>query len=57
MLNEILEFLSIELTVMLTAALPVIEMRGAIPVGMSLGLSPIHSFILEIGRASCRERV
>lgn len=46
MLNEILEFLSIEFTVMLTAALPIIEMRGAIPVGMSLGLSPIHSFVL-----------
>lgn len=46
MVNEILEFLSIELTVMLTAALPIIELRGAIPVGMSLGLSPIHSFIL-----------
>ena len=46
MIGKILEFLSIELTVMLTAALPIIELRGAIPVGISLGLSPIHSFIL-----------
>lgn len=45
-MNEIIDFLSIELTVMLTAALPIIELRGAIPVGMSLGLSPIHSAIL-----------
>lgn len=45
-LSEVLEFLSIEFTVILTAALPVIEMRGAIPVGISLGLSPIHSTVL-----------
>jgi len=36
MITELLNFLSIELTVMLTAALPIIELRGAIPVGMSL---------------------
>ena len=29
-LKELLNFLSIELTVMLTAALPIIELRGAI---------------------------
>ncbi len=45
-LTELLNFLSIELTVMLTAALPIIELRGAIPVGISLGLSPIHATIL-----------
>ena len=28
---------------MLTAALPIIELRGAIPVGMSLGISPAHA--------------
>lgn len=39
MITELLNFLSIELTVMLTAALPIIELRGAIPVGMSLGMS------------------
>ena len=46
-LKEILNFLSIEFTVMLTAALPIIELRGAIPVGISLGLSPIHAAILS----------
>ncbi len=38
--------MSIELTVMLTAALPVVELRGAIPVGISLGLSPLHAAML-----------
>lgn len=48
MLQQLLNFISIEFTVMLTAALPIIEVRGAIPVGISLGLSPIHSTILAI---------
>lgn len=46
-LKEIFNFLSTELTVMLTAALPIIELRGAIPVGISLGLSPLHAFFLS----------
>ena len=48
MLQQLLNFISIEFTVILTAALPIIEVRGAIPVGISLGLSPIHSTILAI---------
>lgn len=47
LLNQLLNFLSIELTVMLTAALPIIELRGAIPVGMSLGMSPAHATIIS----------
>lgn len=46
--QELLNFLSIEFTVILTAALPVIEVRGAIPVGISLGLAPIHSLFLSL---------
>lgn len=46
-IKEILDFLSIEFTVMLVAVLPIIELRGAIPVGISLGLSPIHAAILS----------
>lgn len=46
-LSEILNFLSIELTVLLTAAMPIIELRGAIPVGISLGLSPIHATVIS----------
>lgn len=47
LLKELFDFLSIELTVMLTAALPIIELRGAIPVGISLGLTPIHAAIIS----------
>ena len=47
LLYKLLNFLSIELTVLLTAALPVIELRGAIPVGISLGLSPIHATVIS----------
>lgn len=42
-LNELLSFLNVELTVLITAAMPIIELRGAIPVGISLGLSTMHS--------------
>lgn len=31
---------------MLTAAVPVIELRGAIPVGISLGLTPLHATVI-----------
>ena len=47
MIQQLFNFLSIELTVLLTAALPIIELRGAIPVGISLGLSPLHAAILS----------
>lgn len=46
-LRSLIDFLSVELTVILTAAMPVIEMRGAIPVGISLGLSPIHATVIS----------
>lgn len=47
LLKELFNLLSIEFTVMFTAALPVIELKGAIPVGISLGLTPIHAFTLS----------
>lgn len=43
LVRQLLDFLTIELTVLLTAALPVIELRGAIPIGISLGLSPLSA--------------
>ena len=46
-LKELLTFLSIELTVLITAAMPIIELRGAIPVGMSLGMSPVHATVIS----------
>jgi uncharacterized membrane protein len=37
-----------ELYVLLVAALPVVELRGAIPLGVALGLSPWESFLLAL---------
>lgn len=48
MIKTLIGFLTIELTVLLTAAMPIIEMRGAIPVGMSYGLSPLHATLLSL---------
>jgi len=42
-IRELINSISIELTVFLTAALPVIELRGAIPMGISLGMSTFHA--------------
>jgi len=47
LLDKLLNFFTIDLAVILTAALPVIELRGAIPVGISLGFSPIYSALLS----------
>ncbi len=37
-----------EILVIIVAAMPLSELRGAIPLGISLGLSPIHSTIISI---------
>ncbi|WP_135257827.1 COG2426 family protein [Thermus caldilimi] len=37
-----------ELYVVLVAALPVVELRGAIPLGVALGLSPGEAFLLAL---------
>ncbi len=47
LIKGLLDIVSKEFVVMFTAALPVIELRGAIPVGISLGFSPIHSAIIS----------
>ncbi len=41
-------FSSKEVAVMVTAALPIIELRGAIPFGMALGFSAEYSFWLSL---------
>lgn len=41
-------FLSIEWAVFITAAMPIIELRGAIPVGIALGLQPWHAYLLGV---------
>lgn len=45
---EILNFVRKEIIVILFAMAPISELRGAIPIGISLGLSPIHSTIISI---------
>ena len=45
---ELIEELQIELIVILFSMMPIVELRGAIPLGISLGLSPLHSTILSI---------
>lgn len=47
LIRQLISFLPIEFTVILTATLPIIELKGAIPAGISLGLSPVHAFILS----------
>lgn len=47
-LDIIFNFFNREVWVMITAALPIIEVRGAIPFGISLGLSPLESLILSL---------
>ncbi|WP_018112181.1 COG2426 family protein [Thermus igniterrae] len=37
-----------ELYVVLVAALPVVELRGAIPLGVALGLAPWKAFLLSL---------
>ena len=45
---ELLEEIKKELMVLIVAAMPLSELRGAIPLGISLGLSPIHSTVISI---------
>jgi uncharacterized membrane protein len=42
----LLKLFTPEIVVVLTAMLPVVELRGAIPLGISLGLSPLESTVL-----------
>lgn len=42
---QILELLTTELKVLFISMLPIIELRGAIPVGMSMGMTARHAFV------------
>ena len=47
----ILEFLNglpKELAVIITAAMPVIEVRGSVPIGFAIGLPPLNIFFLSV---------
>lgn len=48
-MEAMIDFLTLiknELIVVGMATLPIVELRGAIPVGMALGMGPWHAFIL-----------
>jgi uncharacterized membrane protein len=47
-INAILEIFSIETAVFITSMLPLIELRGSIPLGVSLGLSPREATLLSL---------
>ncbi len=44
---RLLEFLPDELIVVVISMMPVIELRGAIPVGISLGMTPVEATVLS----------
>ena len=46
-IRQMLEGLGAETTVLIMSMIPVVELRGAIPVGMALGLTTYHSTILS----------
>lgn len=43
----ILNLVTVEIAVIITATLPVIELRGAIPIGIALGLAPLDAAVLS----------
>lgn len=50
-MEQLIDFLTIEITVFIVSMIPIIELRGAIPLGVSLGLSPLHATVLGIAGA------
>ena len=47
-MSNVLGIIKSNIIVILTAMLPVVELRGAIPVGIALGIPPIEATILSI---------
>ncbi len=45
---EILRFLADELKVAFVAALPLIELRGSVPLAFAMGMSPLNAFIISV---------
>lgn len=46
--RELFGFFPLEWAVFLTAALPIIELRGAIPMGISLGMAPLEAALISL---------
>ncbi|QUH24934.1 COG2426 family protein [Serpentinicella alkaliphila] len=47
-METLFELINKELLIILIAAMPLMELRAAIPIGVSLGMNPIHATILSI---------
>ncbi len=47
-MEHILKWISADIIVMLMSMVPIIELRGAIPVGIALGLTPFWSMVLSV---------
>jgi len=51
-LDTVLDWLRLsdsrEALVFITAMLPVVELRGAIPLGLSLGMNPVEAYLLSV---------
>lgn len=45
---HLLEEIRRELLVIFVAALPILELRGAIPLGLGMGMGPWHVFLLSV---------
>ncbi|PAB59379.1 COG2426 family protein [Anaeromicrobium sediminis] len=45
-MTSLLNYMSKEMVVLLVAAMPVMELRGAIPLGISMGVDPIKALII-----------
>lgn len=45
---DVLETIKDEIAVMFVAAMPLVELRGAIPLGISMGFTPLESTVLSI---------
>jgi uncharacterized membrane protein len=47
-MSEISNFIGKELSVLILSMMPISELRGAIPYGISIGLSPYNAFVISV---------
>ncbi|SCY86992.1 COG2426 family protein [Alkaliphilus peptidifermentans] len=47
-MENIIDLITREVMVLLIAAMPLMELRGAIPIGVSMGMHPAHATLLGI---------
>lgn len=45
-MTNLFDAITVQMTVIFTSMVPLIELRGAIPLGVSLGLSPFNAMVL-----------